>query len=114
MQRFARSSTRSAAAWDRCKMHKLDNDSGAGLFDYSSEAELFSTKPKSSRRQPLGYKRFARAVDAIRFAIEDVPPQLLGGTYLETNGLRYQGMEIRRLYDSNDYPLARAVRCSVR
>jgi hypothetical protein len=89
------------------EMHKLDYDTEAELFDYGREAELFSTKPGNSRRPPLGYKRFARAADAIRFAIEDLPSQLLAGTYLEVNESRYEGADIRRLYESPDYPLAR-------
>ena len=47
------------------KMHTFDYATEAELFDYSTEAELFSTKGKNSRRQPPGYKRFARAADAI-------------------------------------------------
>ena len=79
----------------------------AELFDYTTAAELFSAQRKSRRRQPLGYKRFARAADAIRFAIEEMPPQLLLGTYLEVGEVRYAGSEIRHLYDSTNYPLAR-------
>jgi hypothetical protein len=77
-------------------------------FDCGTEAELFAANLRKSRRQPLGYKRLARAADAIRFAIEDLPPQLLLGTYLEVNKLRYEGREIRRLYEGADYPLTRA------
>ena len=88
-------------------MHKFDYATKAELFDYSTEAERFSTKPGNSRRPPLGYKRFARAADAIRFAIEELPSQLLVGTYLEVDESRYEGTEIRRLYASADYPLAR-------
>jgi len=89
------------------KMPKFDYATQAELFDWSTVAELFSTRPKNRRRPPLGYKRFARAADAIRFAIEDLPSQLLAGTYLEVNELRYGGADIRRLYESADYPLAR-------
>jgi len=91
-------------------MHKFDYASTAELFDYGTEAELFSAGPRKSRRPPVGYKRFARAADAIRFAIEDLPSQLLAGTYLEVNESRYEGTEIRRLYESENYPLARGGR----
>jgi hypothetical protein len=55
------------------------------ILDYSTEAELYPTarevelSPVRRRktRQPVGYGRFARAADAIRFAIEELPPELL-------------------------------------
>jgi hypothetical protein len=90
------------------KMPEFDHAANAELFDYSAEAELFSTRPRNSRRQPLGYRRFARAADAIRFAIEDLPRQLLIGTHLEVDEVRYESAQIRLLYDSADYPLERA------
>ena len=60
-------------------------------------------------RQPIGYKRFARAADAIRFAIEELPAELLLGAFLEVNEERYDSGGIHRLYESMDYPLIRGV-----
>jgi hypothetical protein len=88
-------------------MHKLDDAGTIERFDYGTEAELFS-RQGNARRRPLGYKRFARAADAIRFAIEDLPPQSLLGTYLEVDAVTYESAQIRRLYESADYPLVRA------
>jgi hypothetical protein len=95
-------------------VQKFDYATQAELFDYSTEAELFSGRPGNSRRHPVGYKRFARAADAIRFAIEDLPPHLLSGTCLEVDETRYEAQQIRRLYESRDYPLARATSALLR
>jgi hypothetical protein len=76
-----------------------------GTFDFSVEAELFPTRSRKYRR--TAYRRFARAADAIRFAIEELPPELLLGAFLEVDGERYRGKEIRCLYDSADFPLPR-------
>lgn len=76
-------------------------------FDYDAEAELFAMRKRIPRRQPLGYKRFPRAAQAIRFAIEDLPADLLVGAYLDVDDRRYDSDAIRRLYESAAYPLAR-------
>lgn len=76
-------------------------------FDYLAEAELFFALSKQARREPIGYKRFAQAADAVRFAIEEVRPDRLRTACLEVDEARYDHVEIRRLYDSSDYPLPR-------
>jgi hypothetical protein len=81
----------------------------AEVFDYGKGAELFSARRSTGRRQPLDYRRFSSAAEALRFAIEDLPPQYFAGAYLEVNESRYQGTEIRRLYASSHYPLPRRV-----
>ncbi len=76
-------------------------------FDYRSEAELFPTRRRTPRRQPFGYRRFAQAAEAIRFAIEDLPADCLVGAFLEVDEQRYGSDAIRRLYESAEYPLTR-------
>jgi hypothetical protein len=76
-------------------------------FDYDAAAELFPTRRRSVGRQSFGYKRFAQAAQAIRFAIEDLPPECLVGAFLEVDEERYGSDDIRRLYQSVEYPLTR-------
>jgi hypothetical protein len=76
-------------------------------FDYDAAAELFPARRRVPKQRPLGYKRFAHASQAIRFAVEDVAPELLVGACLEVDERRYGSDEIHRLYESSDYPLAR-------
>jgi hypothetical protein len=76
-------------------------------FDYNGDAELFPTRTRKSRFKSFGYRRFERAADAIRFAIEDLPKELLAGAFLEVHEQRFNAEGIRRLYESAEYPLAR-------
>jgi hypothetical protein len=89
-------------------MAAFDYSTMAELFPTRSEAELSPVKGRRLRRPPVGYGRFARAADAIRFAIEELPPELLVDTCLEVDEERFDRDGIRRLYESNEYPLARA------
>jgi hypothetical protein len=76
-------------------------------FDYCAAAELFPARRRSVSGQLFGYKRFAQASQAIRFAIEDLPPECLIGAFLEVDEQRYSGNDIRRLYQNAEYPLTR-------
>jgi hypothetical protein len=76
-------------------------------FDYSTPAELFMAKRKGGARQPLGYRRFASAAEAIRFAVEDFPAMRTLGAWIQVGDDRFDSDEIQRLYDSSDYPLQR-------
>jgi hypothetical protein len=77
-------------------------------FDYSAPAELFPTRTRHGTR-PIRYRRFAKAAEAIRFAIEELSPAQLAGAQLETEEQRFDCAGIRRLYQSAAFPLARSV-----
>src|SRR5262249_25666996 len=58
------------------------NGKQMAVFDYNAEAELFPSR--DLRGRTLGYPRFARAADAIRFAIEELPAQRLSALGLKS------------------------------
>lgn len=76
-------------------------------FNYSAEAELFPPRSRKSGTRCVGYRRFEHAADAIRFAVEEIPRDLLVGACLEVTDVRLDSREILRLYESIDFPLAR-------
>ena len=76
-------------------------------FDYGAPAELFMAKRKGGSRQPLGYRRFATAAEAIRFAVEEFPAVRALSARMQVGDKRYDGDGIQRLYDSDKYPLQR-------
>ena len=88
-------------------MTAFDYGIQAELFPCEGDARLSPTSGGNLSRRPAGYGRFARAAYAIRFAIEELPSELLPDACLEVNAELFDRDGIRRLYDSEDYPLAR-------
>ncbi len=81
-------------------------------FDYQAPAELFPRKSHRVRSRILKYMRFAHAADAIRFAIEKLPAEVLLGAHLEVNEKRFDSRGIRRLYDHSEYPFSRLAKAA--
>jgi hypothetical protein len=82
-------------------------DRDTTTFDYSVAAELFMAKRKGGARQPLSYRRFATAAEAIRFAIEELPAVRALSAWMQVGDERFDGDDIQRLYESDDYPSQR-------
>jgi hypothetical protein len=82
------------------------NDAGKA-FDYGAQAELFlGRNPRLGSRRPR-YMRFHSAAEAIHFAVERLPADVLLGSYLEVDERRYDSAGIRLLYARDEYPLPR-------
>jgi Arc/MetJ-type ribon-helix-helix transcriptional regulator len=73
-------------------------------FDYALPAELFMAKRKGGVRQPLGYRRFPSAAEAIRFAVEDLPAVRTLGAWMQVGDDRFDVDQIQRLYESSEFP----------
>lgn len=76
-------------------------------FSYDAPAEIYSSAGTAASKRPVSYRRFANSAEAIRFAIEQLPPPVQRGTVMEVGDGRYEFAEIRMLYDSGQYPLRR-------
>lgn len=81
----------------------------AQTFDYQAPAELFSSKNIRIRSRVVKYMRFQQAAEAIRFAIEKLPADVLLAAYLEVDENRYDSRGIRLLYGRPEYPFPRLV-----
>src|SRR5262249_47889764 len=75
--------------------------------DTGNPAELFMAKRKGGSQQPLRYRRFATAAEAIRFAVEELPAVRASGAWMQVGDQRFDGDDIQRLYESDDFPLQR-------
>jgi hypothetical protein len=99
--------------WPQCQ--QVGSESPARMpdmaaFDYGAEAELFPGTAGPSRRQPVGYRRFASAAEALRFAMEELSAGSLAGAALEVGDERFDSRGMRQLYEAADYPLVRRKR----
>jgi hypothetical protein len=81
-------------------------------FDYQTPAELFSSKNIRIQSRVVKYMRFQHAAEAIRFAIEKLPADVLLAAYLEVNERRYDCRGIRFLYGRPEYPFPRLVQAA--
>jgi hypothetical protein len=76
-------------------------------FNYTAPAELFPSRNRKIASK-IKYRRFDRAADAIRFAMEEMPEALLLGATIQIDERRLGHREIRSLYESEHYPLKKA------
>jgi len=78
-------------------------------FDYTAPAELFIGKGRgSSGGGAMTYRRFPTSAEAIKYAVETLKPVSLSSAALVVGEDRYDGAQIRQLYDSKRYPFSRS------
>jgi hypothetical protein len=78
-------------------------------FDYTAPAELFVGKARGSvRGSPMRYLRFDTSAEAIKYAVEALGDAALVGSSMVVGDERYEGVEIRALYNGKLYPLKRS------
>ena len=75
-------------------------------FDYGIPAELFMGKRKGGARQPLRYRRFATAAEAIRFAVEELPAVRALGAWMQVGDQRFDGDDISMPLPEQRFPVA--------
>jgi hypothetical protein len=76
-------------------------------FPYAAPAEIYSSSGMGTRKRPVRYRRFPSSAEAIRFTMEELPQIMQRGTVMEVGDERYEFADIRALYESDRYPLAR-------
>lgn len=75
-------------------------------IDFTATADFYPGRVGHRSRQ-ITYRRFDNAAEAIRFAIEDMPVALLRSSLMEVDEQRFEGGQIRQLYDSAAFPIPR-------
>lgn len=75
--------------------------------DFQASAEMFSNVRKIGwSRTPIKYRRFELLALAVRFAVEDMDDEL-NCVIIRTDNEDLTGPAIKKLYDSETYPLTR-------
>lgn len=77
-------------------------------FAFDEPAEVFSGSRSGFSVRPLTYRQFPTGAEAVRHAIEVLSPEMLRGTIIEADEVRFDAHAIRELYARFDYPLPRA------
>ena len=76
-------------------------------FDFEAPADVFTGRGRSNGNGGMRYRRFRTGAEAVRHVIETQQSDLLGGTAVEVDEIRFEASQIRELYDRADYPLPR-------
>lgn len=77
-------------------------------FNFDEPAELFAGGSWKGRPTAVTYRRFDTAAEAIRFTVEELVGAGARACVLEVNEKRFNSVEIRKLYDSSNFPLPRS------
>jgi hypothetical protein len=88
---------------DDCELTPDEQGKDMINFDYAAPAELFAAHGRAGLR----YRRFSKAAEAIRYAVEKLPGEAQRTTSIEVDDERYDARQIRALYENKGYPLAR-------
>jgi hypothetical protein len=80
-------------------------------FNFSAPAELFPSRNRKVASK-IKYRRFDKAAEAVRFAVEELPEALLLGATIQIGDERFGHQQIRTLYASEQFPLKRATQAA--
>jgi hypothetical protein len=80
---------------------------GARSFNFLEPAELYGGSSRGNRPTAITYRRFDAAAEAIRYVVEELSDASRRACILEVDESRFNHIEIRKLYDSRNYPFPR-------
>ncbi len=76
-------------------------------FKFSRPAELYEGRAWKGRPTAITYRRFDTAAEAVRYAVEELPGACRRACVMEVDEKRFNSMDIRKLYESIEYPFQR-------